>query len=320
MFHVVLLATAPRKHPRVSNGGHSQSSRRGRLAAIRKEEERGTPVRGVAKREEPVRGVAKRSRSGTMGGVSQEDQGDGGVYSSSSPYSLPSTPSPPASPTPLTAAASPPRRESRDPVGHASLSSGHGRKRRRCSPETRDPMSVTEPTGLSETPRSRRRLLDTRPLESSSEGTGYVGEHGDLLSKADEALDRLRDNCYHSLDDFYSRNDHLDSEHSPPPGNLEYPNSDLLDPDLLNSDLSPTRSDRRSTARLGRRASHLHILSRAPAGPHVTVTGSEGDRVYLRLRDAGTGSKKTREGFRHHKGLLTVPFAELKAGVEEEVS
>lgn len=305
----------------------------GNLAASREGEGQSTPVRGVA----------KKSRNGTIGGRdgrSHQDRGDRGVYSPPSPYSLPSTPSPPASPSSLPTAASPPRWGSRDPVGHASLSSGHRRKRR-CFPETTvSEAQTTDSPRSSVTPRSRRRLLDVGPLdvgplESSLESAGYVGEHSDLLSKADEVLERLRDNSYHSVNDFYSRNDHPALERSPNtsrhhdlPKNSdlqEYLNSELLDSDppnsdLVNSDLSPARSNIRSTARLGRQVSHIHILSRAPAGPHVSVTGCEGDRVYLRLRDAGAGSKKAWEKFRHRKGLLTVPFAELKANVEEEVS
>lgn len=63
-----------------------------------------------------------------------------------------------------------------------------------------------------------------------------------------------------------------------------------------------------------------HILKRAPLGSYITVTSSEGDRVYLRLKSNGTESNQS--GFLHtHSGLqlLKVPFSELKESVEEEV-
>lgn len=71
--------------------------------------------------------------------------------------------------------------------------------------------------------------------------------------------------------------------------------------------------------------SRVHVLDRVPAGPYVSVTSSEGERVYLRLRDGGadsvTGKKGGHQvkGIRTWKHLLTVPFSQLKARVEEEV-
>lgn len=66
--------------------------------------------------------------------------------------------------------------------------------------------------------------------------------------------------------------------------------------------------------------SHCHVLSRAPPGSSVTVTGSDGKRVYLRLR-AGLGSKgKAQKNPLSRLQLLTIPFSQLKATVEEEVS
>lgn len=61
------------------------------------------------------------------------------------------------------------------------------------------------------------------------------------------------------------------------------------------------------------------VLPRAPACPHLSVTGSEGRRVYLRIMDVE--SRERCKGLSHSGlKLLTVPFAELKAGVEEEVN
>lgn len=293
-----------------------------------------SPASGGRKQRTPVGGG---SRNGTVGGVAQysstaangtsaaslqdgkgsvarEYQGDGDAYSPPSPYSLPSTPSPPASPVSLPASAS---LQSHDPVGHAPLSSGRKRKRRRDhSMETSPPSSVTRLSGSlrsSMTPRSRRRILDVTPMDP--EISLDPSDHDDLLNRADRVLERLGDNCYHSLDDF---NNPDELNYSPArAGNQKTDdlNSGLSDSDLLNPDLrSSAVSDKR-----GRQMSHhIHVLSRAPAGPYITVTGSEGDRVFLRLRDHGLG-KAAQMRSRLRKGLLTVPFAELKASVEDEV-
>lgn len=276
--------------------------------------------------------AAKRSKNSSTGEkerASPEDcDSDGGVYSPPSPYSLPATPSPPASPSLMPGSASLLNRRSHDSTGHAPLSSsGRKRKRRRSfSPET------SSTSRLSVTPRSRRRLLDVAHLEPELD-TPNARCDDDLLSKADCALERLRDNCYHSLDNFYSPNDpdqlNSNGTSNPPPGNSDlladiqdYPNSDQLNSDLLDSDILSAHSSRPSVARSnvpGKLVSHIHVLSRTPAGPHVTVTSSEGNTVYLRLRE-GSAGKKPRESLHRRRGLLTVPFAELKASVEEEVS
>ena len=64
-----------------------------------------------------------------------------------------------------------------------------------------------------------------------------------------------------------------------------------------------------------------HVLKRAPLGSYITVTSSEGDRVYLRMKSKGpesnqSGSLHTQSGLQ----LLKVPFSELKESVEEEVN
>lgn len=63
------------------------------------------------------------------------------------------------------------------------------------------------------------------------------------------------------------------------------------------------------------------ILKRAPLGAYVTVTSSEGDRVYLRLKSEEK-AKKSQRGLSHTPSglqLLTVPFSQLRDSVEEEV-
>ena len=64
------------------------------------------------------------------------------------------------------------------------------------------------------------------------------------------------------------------------------------------------------------------VLPRAPTCPHLSVTGSEGKRVFLRIMDVESVDIRERCKVVSHSWLklLTVPFAELKAVVEEEVS
>ena len=354
-------------------GPRGSASRQDSLGAGRRGE--GTPVRGVATNGKKgvatngKRGVAtggqgtrtspkaKRSRNMPTGKSKRLSPGDsdGGTYSPPSPYSLPSTPSPPASPSLLPGPASPLHRQSCDPADHAPLTgSGRRRKRKRSrSPQTSQ-SRLSGSSRLSATPKLRRRLLDVSPSDMDAElgglGTGYDDEGGDLLDKADEALARLQDNRYHSLDDFYTPGGQLDKGDDSKPSHRnsnqhvhkksdcqDYLNpdlsdsdlldsgpldSELLDSDLFDSDPLSGHSGRHSTARSNlqrHKVSHIHILSRAPAGPHVSVTSSDGDTVYVRLRDDRAGGKP-REGFYRRRGLLTVPFAELKASVDEEVS
>ena len=63
------------------------------------------------------------------------------------------------------------------------------------------------------------------------------------------------------------------------------------------------------------------VLPRAPVGPHFSVTGSGGQRVYLRLLPTGNANnqKRCKTITTSRLRLLTVPFAELKSFVEEEV-
>ena len=68
------------------------------------------------------------------------------------------------------------------------------------------------------------------------------------------------------------------------------------------------------------RSQPCRVLKRAPLGSYITVTSSEGDRVYLRLKSRGNESSQS--GFlRAQSGLqlLKIPFSELKETVEEEV-
>lgn len=67
--------------------------------------------------------------------------------------------------------------------------------------------------------------------------------------------------------------------------------------------------------------SWAHVLPRAPACPHFSVTGSDGLQVFLKIRAAESVNGRERCVTRFHSKLqlLTRPFAELKATVEEEV-
>ena len=59
------------------------------------------------------------------------------------------------------------------------------------------------------------------------------------------------------------------------------------------------------------------VLKRAPAGAHVTVTGSDGTRVYLRLSSDLKKQNKQERPKRYQ--LLSVPFYQLRHEVESKV-
>ncbi len=164
-------------------------------------------------------------------------------------------------------------------------------------------------------------------------------ERNDLLERADALLEGLQ-----GLKRSHS---HLPSS---PPEDPDYPTSDLLNSDLMYSDpvnsdpvdSDPVNSDwtdlvnRNSSQMLSGRSgsgqgARIRVLRRAPPGPHVSVTSGEGERVYLRIREDGDGGssgggggggaarRKACSRSWNQKQFLTVPFAELKATVEEEV-
>lgn len=279
-----------------------------------------TPVRtiGTGTREGEVdrtESVRTSRRENQRDGCSAEEEGRGRGYSPPSPYTPPSSPSPPASPSLRHMPTPPAQRKSCEP--HTPTRTRSRKMERSYSPEASRPSKTskfTDMASIATTPRSRNRLLVSTPSRLGADGDfgdldddgGGGDEHGlgDLLDRADEVLTRLRGKGHdHSLDDL----------------NSDPLNTDFLHPDPTSPQVSPGLSDRPD-----RRLSHLHVLSRAPAGPHITVTSSEGDRVYLRLRDDDFGARK-KGGMacsivRSRKQLLTVPFAELKASVEDEVS
>ena len=59
------------------------------------------------------------------------------------------------------------------------------------------------------------------------------------------------------------------------------------------------------------------VLKRAPAGAHLTVTGSDGTRVYLRLSEEPNKQDKQERPKRYQ--LLSVPFYQLRHEVESKV-
>lgn len=78
--------------------------------------------------------------------------------------------------------------------------------------------------------------------------------------------------------------------------------------------------DARDVEQQESRSQSNHVLKRAPLGSYITITGSEGDRVYLRMKSNGSESNQS-GSFHTQSGLqlLKVPFSELKESVEEEV-
>lgn len=59
------------------------------------------------------------------------------------------------------------------------------------------------------------------------------------------------------------------------------------------------------------------VLRRAPAGAHMTVTGTDGTRVYLRLSNEPKNQDKQERPKRYQ--LLSIPFYQLKHEVESRV-
>ncbi len=57
-----------------------------------------------------------------------------------------------------------------------------------------------------------------------------------------------------------------------------------VSPDELDGEYSLSSTSRPATAAVEARHRRTGVLTRAPACPHVTVTGTDGKRVFLRLR------------------------------------
>ena len=60
------------------------------------------------------------------------------------------------------------------------------------------------------------------------------------------------------------------------------------------------------------------VLRREPAGAHVTVTSSDGSRVYLRVTDESVMQEKINKRKKKYQ-LLSVPFYQLRHEVEAKV-
>ena len=278
-------------------------------------------------------------------------------YSMSSSSSSPSPSPPPASQSHDSVACATASACNSNSGGNSSSSSSskrrrkkrgglEGRKRLHSPPETDSQLTNT-------TPHSKRRLLalaaslpgeelplgipaaaavpgrsrgdlqvDVEEEEEEEEGGG-----GNLLGRADEVLARLHSNQYHSLDDFDSCAAEVDASATSNTSNATNNTSSTKQrgSSAHHHQHRPASLDSPNSLSMQHHY-HVHALSRQPPGPHISVTSSEGERVYLRLRDAGGGGGRGGGGGggggrerMGHKGLLAVPFAEVKASVEEEV-
>ena len=260
-------------------------------------------------------------RGKDKGQTKHQDKGSPkGGYSPPSPYSPPSSPfslHSPTSPVPSHDHTSP---AVRSKSLNSPPTSSNSRLRNSVTPKSRKRLlDSTTPSELdfhtcrdgeshNVSPISKKRLLDSAPSNSNFDRkleSNLDDSDDDLLEKAEETLENLRkarSSCSNPCSDVFNHDDD---------------DSDMPTSDANFSQISPSGSRLRQTS------SHIHVLSRAPACPHLSVTSSEGHRVYLRLRETNdpTRARKMAQAHSHsRKQLLKIPFTELKASVEEEVS
>lgn len=84
-------------------------------------------------------------------------------------------------------------------------------------------------------------------------------------------------------------------------------------------DLPSDFPTQRSKVTGGSKFNRLYALSRAPPGPHMTVTNSNGTRVYLRMKSNQPRQQQKKKLFSQFH-LLPVPISDLREAVEEEAS
>ena len=138
-----------------------------------------------------------------------------------------------------------------------------------------------------------QRVLDLESDDGASDDEDYSSfARKTLLERFEDTYRALKDKPAEVDDELTYANDGSDEDSTTE----------------LTSSVSATRSQ----------PTYHHVLSRAPPGSCITVTGSNGKRVYLRCRAAAVSNSAARSYSRFQ--LLSVSFTELKATVEEEVS
>ena len=240
--------------------------------------------RGTNISRKPCNQGNSEGHSCTTVGVRQFSQGtdDGGdsverTYSPPSPYSLSPSPSSPHSPTESGRGS---KRRKLDGVGQFSPRESPSSKYGGRDPDSR--RGHQSGSGLFKTPirdegqRKRttpdsasryKRSLDLSQLEARDTSPP---SRGSIMDQFEATYRSLKSKPIdpaegEDLDGLF------DEPNSPHPSDYDLPSQDSKPHEY--SSATPTR-----------RQQHSHVLTRAPPGPHITVTGSDGSRVYLRIK------------------------------------
>ena len=233
---------------------------------------------------------------------------DGCPYSPPSPYSLPSSPSPTGFPS------------------HDDHSVGHSPKRRKrdsCHPRGNDQdLTRAETRGSLTAPESQGNKVDSHwssPMKTPSRSSSQAGDHPiptptpPSASRYKRTLDPSQLEPGHT-NTTPSRRDFLMDQFedtyralkTTPTGDVT---SHTLSPrptmdvdDLYEDPHSPLTVDPSSqsvsySSASPRLQQHSHVLTRAPPGLHVTVTGSDGTRIYLRVKSGSKFGGRGEVGF-----------------------
>ena len=242
-----------------------------------------TPVRSSKQHRRPRSQVLARETDSSSVSRNEEDADGERPYSPPSPYSLPSSPSPPHSPS----------------YGEHHDSFGHSPKRRKTKDvdiaETRGSLGAVNSQG------KETGSYWTSPMKTPSRSSSRAEDHltttstPPSASRYKRALDpsqlepgrtpNRRDVLMDQFEETYW------SLKTTPPG--EVTNGALgLKPSAQTDDMDELYSP--LAADLGSQSSHpflspgpqqrSHVLMRAPPGLHLTVTSSDGARVYLRVK------------------------------------
>lgn len=243
-----------------------------------------TPVRSN-KHDQRLRSqvLTRETDSSTVSHNEEEADGEH-PYSPPSPYSLPSSPSPPHSPTCDKShdsfRHSPKRRKTKDFETRGSVGAVNSHRKETGSywsspmktPSRSSSRAENHPTPTPTPPSVSRykRALDPSQLEVGHAKT--TPNHRDVL------MDQFEE-TYWSLK-------------TTPPGEVASgalglkpsPQTEDMD-ELYNEPYSPLATDpgSQSSYHTGPHQ-HAHVLRRAPPGLHITVTSSDGARVYLRVK------------------------------------
>lgn len=201
-------------------------------------------------------------------------------YSPPSPYTLSSSPSPSSSPPP---SPSQPRQErKRRKIDHGPSEATPTSDSIGPNPHWRDVATPTTPRRRTESPAktfpttpdsgSRYRRVLVPSQVSQGESSLPTRSPGSLMERFEATYRSLKSKPAGYLAEGGAKlpdsTDHVSLEPVGP--------EEAEDEHLLASVYSPVAAERRR--------GHTRVLTRAPGCPHITVTGGDGRRVFLRLR------------------------------------